>query len=236
MTTGKRTGDWIQTFSGIAFWPLDPRPEEVRIQDIAHALALQCRFLGHTRVFYSVAEHSVRVSDGCDYSDALWGLLHDASEAYLADVSKPVKQLDCLAPYRDAEERVMRVVAERFGLTWQEPESVKAADRRMLAIEAHSLLASMPDGWWPPRTEACRDVILEPWSPEQAEKRFLERFYELTGREGSAHVRRLARIAELEDIVQGVGRSGVAVEDPSLSYVEVKIDRRLWEKIQAEAR
>ncbi|MFN9113590.1 MAG: phosphohydrolase, partial [Bacteroidota bacterium] len=70
---------WIQTFSGIAFWPLDPKPEHVRIADIAHALSMKCRYNGHTRKFYSVAEHSVLVSRHVPEEDALWALLHDAS-------------------------------------------------------------------------------------------------------------------------------------------------------------
>src|ERR1017187_10636100 len=76
----------ITTFSGIHFWPLLPNPADIRIEDIAHALSNQCRFAGHAREFYSVAEHSVRVSQLCPPEDALWGLLHDASEAYLTDV------------------------------------------------------------------------------------------------------------------------------------------------------
>src|SRR5271165_7548492 len=87
-----RKGDWIQTYTGRVMYPLDPRPEEINIIDIAHALSNLCRFTGHVRTFYSVAEHSVRVSQHCDPKDALWGLLHDASEAYLADMSRPMKR------------------------------------------------------------------------------------------------------------------------------------------------
>src|ERR1019366_9954250 len=82
----------IRTYSGVRFKPLDPDPA-VGISDIAHALANQCRFGGHSSAFYSVAQHSVRVSEICAAEDALWGLLHDASEAYLVDVPAPLKQL-----------------------------------------------------------------------------------------------------------------------------------------------
>lgn len=177
-----RIGDWIQTFSGVAFYPLDPRPHEILIGDIAHSLAMQCRFTGHVRRFYSVAEHSVRVSRVCDPADALWGLLHDASEAYLIDVAKPVKRMACMTPYRDAEERLLRTIADRFGLTWPEPASVKRADKCMLAIEARDLLPVVWPDWgekWGPYIGDRDITITRPWSPEEAEERFLARFQEL---------------------------------------------------------
>src|ERR1035441_1601867 len=93
----------ITTFSGVRFWPLIPNPADIRIEDIAHALSNQCRFGGHTREFYSVAEHSVRVSQLCTPENALWGLLHDASEAYLSDVTAPITELPQLEAYRAAE-------------------------------------------------------------------------------------------------------------------------------------
>jgi len=108
----------ITTFSGISFWPLLPNPDDIRIDDIAHALAHQCRFAGHTRLFYSVAEHSVRVSQLCRPEDALWGLLHDASEAYLSDVPAPLKELPEFEPYRAAERNLQGAVAQRFGLLY----------------------------------------------------------------------------------------------------------------------
>jgi hypothetical protein len=91
---GDRKGSWQQTFTGRQFWPCDPRPEDVCLEDIAHHLALMCRFGGACRVFYSVAEHSVRVAElvwdrtNGDREAALAGLLHDASEAYLVDIPK----------------------------------------------------------------------------------------------------------------------------------------------------
>ena len=159
------------------FWPLDPNPEKILIADIAHALAHQCRFGGHASKFYSVAEHSVYVSQLCPAQDALWGLLHDASEAYLVDLPRPLKRLPEFAPYREAERRLQRAVAERFGLAPEQPASVMAADDTMLWIEAHSLLGSMP-------VEAIRDTrppfeITNPLLPVEAERLFLSRFREL---------------------------------------------------------
>jgi hypothetical protein len=76
-----RRGDWMQTFTGRRFWPLDPRGEDVLIEDIAHALSLLTRYGGHCTRFYSVAEHSVLLARAATPENALWLLLHDASEA-----------------------------------------------------------------------------------------------------------------------------------------------------------
>jgi hypothetical protein len=157
----------ITTFSGIRFWPLIPNPADIRIEDIAHALSNQCRFAGHASKFYSVAEHSVHVSKLSAPEDALWGLLHDASEAYLVDLPRPLKLLPEFAPYREAEHRLQRAVAARFGLPPDQPASVTEADDTMLWIEAHSLLGSMP-------FEAVRDTrppfeISAPLLPVEAE-------------------------------------------------------------------
>jgi uncharacterized protein len=164
----------ITTYSGIRFWPLLPNPADIRIEDIAHALSQQCRFAGHTRTFYSVAEHSVRVSLLCRPEDALWGLLHDASEAFLTDIPAPLKELPQFAPYREAEHRLQRAVALRFGLPEDQPATVTEADDTMLWIEAHSLLGSMPE-------EVIRDTrppfeITDPLLPVEAERLFLGRF------------------------------------------------------------
>jgi 5'-deoxynucleotidase YfbR-like HD superfamily hydrolase len=82
---------WIQTYQGGCFEPFNPHPDQIHIRDIAHALALTCRFTGHCLDFYSVAQHSVMVSQIVSHKHALAGLLHDASEAYLTDVASPIK-------------------------------------------------------------------------------------------------------------------------------------------------
>ena len=181
-----RIGDWIQTNSGVAFWPLDPRPEEIRIEDIAHALAHQCRFSGHTREFYSVAEHSVRVSLMCDPRDALWGLLHDASEAYLQDVARPIKQLPAMAEYRNAEERLQKVIGLKFGLHRQQPDSVSIADKIMLGIEARDLMAPQQPGWekWLALIGDRTEQITTTHYPPAAKAMFLAQFEILTGVRG----------------------------------------------------
>src|SRR6266496_3875421 len=96
------SGKWFNVFN--------PKPEDVDIRDIAHALSNQCRFTGHTKEFYSVAQHSVLVSTFCAPEDAAWGLLHDASEAYLSDIASPVKKHPDFGPfYLEAEKRITDV-------------------------------------------------------------------------------------------------------------------------------
>ena len=175
-----RIGDWIQTYGGKQFWPLDPRPEDIDLVDIAHALSMLCRFTGHTKRFYSVAEHSVHVSMRCAPTDALWGLLHDASEAYLVDLARPVKRQPQMSAYRDAEASVMRAVCAHFGLPSIEPRSVKEADNRMLYTEARDLMAPVHPKWtW--AAEPYPDLEIVGAEPAAAKVMFLERFVELSG-------------------------------------------------------
>lgn len=184
--TGRR-GDWIQTYTGGRFWPLDPDPSEIHVEDIAHSLSNVCRFGGHSRRFYSVAQHSVLVSEQLpDTGDrlSLWGLLHDASEAYLGDMVRPLKEQPGMKAYREAEERVQRAVAERFGLSWPIPREIALADEQLLITEARDL---MGDPEWA-RVMAARKAPLVtlpfeiiPLGPEQARCAFIERFAELGG-------------------------------------------------------
>jgi len=190
--TADRIGDWMQTFTGRQFWPLDPCADEVCIEDIAHALAHQCRFAGHTRAFYSVAEHSVRVSDylletlrpmlgDAVIEVALWGLLHDASEAYLVDLPRPVKRQASMLPYREAEVVVTAAIAQAFGLQprFDHDPRVKHADVILLATEARDLMSRPPNAW--EAMPAPLRGLLVPWSPADAEHAFMGRFLSLSG-------------------------------------------------------
>lgn len=172
-----RIGDWVQTYTGRQFWPLDPRPEDVCLEDIAHALSMLCRFNGHCTKFYSVAEHSVYVSRNVPPEHALWALLHDAAEAYVADVPRPLKRF--LPNYKEAEAQVMRAVCEHFGLPIEEPESVKRADTALLADEAQQIMASPPAAWFLP--EPPTGTRIQARGPYGAELMFLIRFEQLTG-------------------------------------------------------
>lgn len=170
--------EWIFTFSGKPFWPLNPLPQDVRIEDIAHALSMLCRYAGHVREFFSVAQHCVLVSYICGDEHAMWGLLHDASEAYLCDITKPVKHLTDLAGYREIERAVQMAVCIQFGLDLDEPPLVKAADQMVARTEQRDLI-NMPDGW----SVGDKPVLpfpIVPMKPRQAERAFLERFRELT--------------------------------------------------------
>ena len=169
----------ITTYSGIRFWPLLPNPADIRIEDIAHALSNQCRFAGHSREFYSVAEHSVRVSQHCRPEDALWGLLHDASETFLTDVPAPLKELPQFEAYRAAERRLQRAISTRFGLAPEQPESVGDADRSILGVEIRDLLTSINASQSKRAPQKDKLAITAPWPPRVAEARFLSRFREL---------------------------------------------------------
>ena len=130
-------------FSGTTIDLKDIKAAHINIHDIAHALAYTCRFSGHTRVFYSVAEHSVHTAKylekrGQSLDVQRWGLLHDATEAYLGDVITPLKSL--LPTYKYYEHEFMKAIAERFGLMLPIPEAVHEADKIMLQMEMRDLL------------------------------------------------------------------------------------------------
>lgn len=142
------TGTWINTASGRRFDIMSPRAEDVDIRDIAQALSNQCRFNGHCSRFYSVAEHCLHVSEVLEGTGAeLWGLMHDAAEAYVGDVVYPLKMTKDMAQFLRIEERVHQAVAERYGLPWPMPEVVHVADRFVLCSEARVLLNAHPHDW-----------------------------------------------------------------------------------------
>jgi hypothetical protein len=181
----RRKGDWMQTYTGRKFWPLDARPEDVDIRDIAHALSMLCRYGGHSLRFYSVAEHSAHIArwlDGRDYKPevCLAGLLHDATEAYLTDVPRPLKR--SLPEYKEYEAELWTVIAKAFGLTGYEddlPMVVHEADNRILADEIRQNMKPMD---WHAKHDKPLGVSLQFWPPERAEKEFLETFADLCRR------------------------------------------------------
>lgn len=176
---------WMPTYSGGKFY-FDEflTASKLDIEDIAHALAFQCRYNGHTRKFYSVAEHSVRVAQVMDWLSPqedldLWcmaGLMHDAAEAYIGDIISPVK-----TRYFDKkiEDQVEHLVAEQFKIPIHMLQSdlVKRADLSLLATELRDLFLephTMPTLPFQP----LRGKI-EPWQPELAEQNFLELYFQL---------------------------------------------------------
>lgn len=140
----------ILTYTGARFNILKPDPTLVRIEDIANSLSKLCRYTGHSNAFYSVAEHSIRVSEMVPEQHSLRGLLHDATEAYVGDMSFPLKHQPSMAPYLEVEAAVWRAICTRFGLSNDDPWEVKAADRECCRQEGTQLIAgwrSLPESY-----------------------------------------------------------------------------------------
>lgn len=183
-----RQGDWFQSVRGRRIYPLDPRSEDVDVEEIAHALSFVCRFGGHVLGDkpYSVAEHSVYVSRCVAETHpelALVGLLHDAPEAYLGDVIRPLKRglLEVGAAYADAEHAWARVIGVALGLgnaLAELPAAVKVADDRVLMAERRALLAPPPAPWRERDYQPYAGAIIR-WSPREARERFLAEYLAL---------------------------------------------------------
>lgn len=175
-----KSSDWIQTFTAKAVNPLNLRVDDISIMDIAHALSNQCRFSGHVRTFYSVAEHCFRMSYLGSEETQLWKLLHDATECYLVDLPRPLKRSRGIGElYKLAEERAMRVIAERFELCWPEPDEVRHFDLVMLLTEQRDLMGRQTKAWKDKATPL--DDVIVPTDPVMARTKFLSRFFELRG-------------------------------------------------------
>ncbi|MGO4379664.1 metal-dependent phosphohydrolase [Pseudoduganella sp. RAF19] len=164
----------IFTQSGRYFSFTNPSESDFDIGDIAHALSNICRFTGHVREFYSVAQHSVLVSLAVPPKYAMAGLLHDATEAFIGDVASPLKAI--LPDYKAIEKRIEEAVLTRFGVDPLLPPEVKQADMVLLATERRDL---MPEGagYWPCLTGVTPlDFEIVPLTPEQAKAAFLKRY------------------------------------------------------------
>lgn len=174
----------ILTKSGQYFDFLNPERYRLEITDIAHALSNVCRFAGHCRTFYSVAQHCVYVSRIVPEEDAFAGLMHDCAEAFIGDVARPLKLI--LPDYKIIERRVETALFAALGLPAKLPASVKLADRQMLFSEQAALLPPHDDEWSilegidPPP-----GVIVTPLCPDEAYAAFMERYCELRSCSGS---------------------------------------------------
>jgi hypothetical protein len=175
-------GGWIQTYTGRVFYPQHPG-DAIDIEDIAHGLAFAPRFAGHTREFYSVAQHSVMVAGLVPDAEKLWALLHDASEAYLADIPRPIKHLPELEGYRQVEHALQTAIFAYFGLTGPVPASVKQADEIALATEAVNLMAPFAGRWTTDFSLALEGEFFA-WPSDLAKQSFLSTFYGLTPEAG----------------------------------------------------
>jgi hypothetical protein len=184
----RKVDPWIQTYTGKQFW--FNNPENISIYDIAHSLSNQCRFAGHTKKFYSVAEHSVLVSSILPGELKLPGLLHDAAEAYIQDITKPLKNFLGSGPYDDAEKRINAAISRKFGLVGTQSYDIHIADLVLLRIEAQQALLHEPiDGWHLnlPYLFSGEAIRIEFLTPEDAEELFLKTFYELTENGGGCY-------------------------------------------------
>lgn len=172
----KPTKSAIRTYTGELFDFVHPESTPLSIESIAHSLSLICRFTGHCKVLYSVAEHSYRVSFVCPQEHALWGLMHDAGESCVQDLSRPLKHMEGMEAYRAHEKRVMNAICKQFNMDPTEPPEVKEADNILLVTEQRDLMNnSMPDFNVKPLIGT-----IWPVTSRQAELLFLRRFKELT--------------------------------------------------------
>ncbi len=188
---------WIQTFTGRAFSLLEPQPVDVTIEDIAHALSMLCRFGGHVDEFYSVAQHSVLVSlvvarfQPDNHALHRAALLHDASEAYLIDLPRPIKRMPGFEAYKAREGVVEGVIAERFGIvvTNLDRIAIKAADELLLRTECRDLMGPLHPAWsreLHPDHGITMPETIEPLGPKAAEALFLASWRALGGAVGEA--------------------------------------------------
>ena len=175
----------ILTASGVYVNFVNPVVDSIRIFDIAHGLSNECRYAGQCREFYSVGQHCVLASYFVPNALAWEALFHDSSEAYLKDLPTWLKQL--LPGYKEIEHRFETVIRQKFGLStdpvvWERNKKIiKEVDYKLLATEKRDLLPVDGECW-----EYLRDVSpmpfnITPWSPKEAEKRFLDRYEELKG-------------------------------------------------------
>lgn len=178
---------WMQTSMGIEYYPDEMSEDRISIHDIANGLSNLCRFCGQTDGFYSVAQHSWFVSQHVPLEYQMWGLLHDAAEAYIGDLINAVKHgfPRIKEDFCALEDSILRVIAKKFGLECYVPHimplEVHDIDKLILAAEARDLFVTGRI------KEFCRHSMVDsvplisPWSPAFARDMFVRRFVELGG-------------------------------------------------------
>lgn len=175
---------WMETFTGKQFYFMRPTPEMIDVEDIAHALGKLCRYGGHTRRFYSVAEHCVHLAkwvirQGGDAQLALEALMHDASEGYLVDMPRPIKAK--LSQYKAIEDVLSQAIALKFGLTYPNRHIIHEADSRILVDERAQAMSKSGNEWGIDGLTGL-GVTLHFWTPEEAPARWLIAYRSLSSR------------------------------------------------------
>lgn len=183
---------YIVTYTGKVFEFLNPKPEMVCIEDIAHALANTCRYTGHVKQFYSVAQHCVLIANADLPGDPLVRLLHDSAEAYIGDLASPWKRLLLVdvpyyhwktsMPVRNFEVGIEAVIGTALEVDLSPDPEIKLGDTRMFWTEVRDLMPKKPDDfeWGPPRMQPL-DMKIIPWNPIVAEGMFLSTYNKLKG-------------------------------------------------------
>lgn len=159
------TPDCIRTHSGRYLNVFDPNPDDILIEDIAHALSFQPRFGGHLPKFYSVAQHSVLCAEIAAPPDQFASLMHDASEAYLCDIPRPIKQH--MPEYKKIEDKLQSIIAAKFGFEYPHSAEVHRVDNLLLQIEWETLMLSVVSEL---------GAIITPWDSDFASRIFMSKF------------------------------------------------------------
>lgn len=174
---------WIELHSGGRFPFKSFTKGDIHIQDLAHALAHVCRYNGHVQKFYSVAEHSVVMMLWAERNlkditpvELMTILLHDASEAYIGDMTRPLKQM--FPEFKALEERIHMAVAERFGTMYPHPEWLKDLNLRILVDERKQAMGKTENDWGMTSLEGL-NVYLSFWSPAEARDQFRKQYERL---------------------------------------------------------
>lgn len=178
VTSRRHDGEFFFTYTGVQFWPLDPHIDDINIEDIAHGLAHTCRWGGHSRVFYSVAQHSIVCSHYVARENRLIALMHDAAEAYIGDVKRPLKY--AMPNLMEIERNIWLLICKKFGLSIEVPAEVKKVDDRALMAERNEFIhPSSLRVRWPIDELGLEPLIPQGMvpvvSPPDAKKWFIER-------------------------------------------------------------
>lgn len=180
--TGNERGTFMSLYSGGKFFPLDPTEQEVHIEDIAHALSHQNRFNGHLKWPYTVAQHSVlcaKQARSMDYdlNVQLYALMHDAAEAYIGDMIRPLKYY--MPMFKEVEDRIMTVVARKFDFSMNKRATakIKTIDNLMCAAEKRDMHPTTLE--WPGMPDPVDIKTIEPWPHSYAKGQFMRMFNQI---------------------------------------------------------